>query len=501
MGYAPQFKKLAGGLDILVATPGRLIDHLERQTVNLGGVETLILDEADHMLDMGFAPALKKIVAKIPKKRHTQMFSATMPDNILQLAQSLLQEPETVMVTPPAATADRVEQSLCMVGSQAEKRPLTLDLLEQQEQPGRTLIFTRTKHGANRLASFLTGKDHPASAIHGDKSQGTRERMLREFRSGETPILVATDIAARGIDVKDVQLVINYDLPEEPEVYVHRIGRTARAGAAGQAIALCSPDEIKKARDVHKLLGRLLPVHSSSATIPSELQTVPGTHRERKNSMQENRSASRRGPRKSYGIISSIIKTLCVGTVGSLACQAAMQAYADDVPSTFVEGNYSPEVARYVQSIAGVALASGIHDYDENATSSYQVLAQVLNSGNATELPDDLKRAIEMLTSYVPDPNATIQPILTKKQIERMEQMADRIENLMEEKYGVDLEDCMNIMKRALAPSIPDILRSCDMEGTQLPTTTVFRPRLGKALNEAYARLAASKLPAAGTAQ
>ena len=143
-------------------------------------------------------------------------------------------------------------------------------------------------------------------------------------------------------------------------------------------------------------------------------------------------------------IISSIIKTLCVGTVGSLACQAAMQAYADDVPSTFVEGNYSPEVARYVQSIAGVALASGIHDYDENATSSYQVLAQVLNSGNATELPDDLKRAIEMLT---------------------------------------------------------DILRSCDMEGTQLPTTTVFRPRLGKALNEAYARLAASKLPAAGTAQ
>lgn len=200
-------------------------------------------------------------------------------------------------------------------------------------------------------------------------------------------------------------------------------------------------------------------------------------------------------------IISSIIKTLCVGTVGSLACQAAMQAYADDVPSTFVEGNYSPEVARYVQSIAGVALASGIHDYDENATSSYQVLAQVLNSGNATELPDDLKRVIEMLTSYVPDPNATIQPILTKKQIERMEQMADRIENLMEEKYGVDLEDCMNIMKRALAPSIPDILRSCDMEGTQLPTTTVFRPRLGKALNEAYARLAASKLPAAGTAQ
>ena len=199
-------------------------------------------------------------------------------------------------------------------------------------------------------------------------------------------------------------------------------------------------------------------------------------------------------------ITSFIIRTLCAGTVGSLACQAAMQAYADDVPSTFVEGNYSPEVARYVQSIAGVALASGIHDYDENATSSYQVLAQVLNSGNVTELPEDLKRAIGMLTGYVPDPNEIIQPIMSRKQIERMRKMADRIKNLMEEKYGVDLEDCTNIMKRTLAPSIPDILRSCGMEGTQLPATTAFRPRLGKALNEAYARLAAPKLPAAGMA-
>ncbi len=154
-----------------------------------------------------------------------------------------------------------------------------------------------------------------------------------------------------------------------------------------------------------------------------------------------------------------------------------------------------------MQSIAGVALASGIHDDDENATSSYQVLAQVLNSGNVTELPEDLKRAIGMLTGYVPDPNETIQPIMSRKQIERMRKMADRIKNLMEEKYGVDLEDCTNIMKRTLAPSIPDILRSCGMEGTQLPATTAFRPRLGKALNEAYARLAAPKLPAAGMAQ
>ena len=220
-----------------------------------------------------------------------------MPDNIRQLAQAFLQEPETVMVTPPSATADRVEQSLCMVRSQADKRPCTLDLLEQRQHPGRTLIFTRTKHGANRLASFLTGRDYPASAIHGDKSQGTRERMLREFRSGETPILVATDIAARGIDVKDVQLVINYDLPAESEVYVHRIGRTARAGADGQAIALCAPDEVGKARDIHKMLGRVLPVHASSTELPAELLTVPGADRRQKNSARENGAPSRRQSR------------------------------------------------------------------------------------------------------------------------------------------------------------------------------------------------------------
>lgn len=303
VSYGPQFKKLAAGLDILVSTPGRLIDHLERQTISLDRVETLILDEADHMLDMGFAPALKKIVSKIPRNRHTQMFSATMPDNIRELAQALLNEPETIMVTPPAATADKVEQSLFMVKSQADKRNTTLNLMVERENPGRTLIFTRTKHGANRLASFLTEKAFPASAIHGDKSQGARERMLREFRSGETPILVATDIAARGIDVKEIQLVINYDLPEEPEVYVHRIGRTARAGASGQAISLCSPDEIKKARDMHRLLGRILPVHSSSQELPEELTTVPGKNRASQPAPRNNRrpdrswrNSSRSGP-------------------------------------------------------------------------------------------------------------------------------------------------------------------------------------------------------------
>ena len=299
--FRPQLDALRRGVQFVVGTPGRVMDLMESGALRLDGLRMLILDEADHMLDMGFAPALKKIVSKIPRKRHTQMFSATMPDNIRQLAQTLLQKPETVRVSPPSSTADRVEQFLCMVGSQAEKRPLTLELLKQQELPGRTLIFTRTRHGADCLASFLSGKDYPASAIHGDKSQGRRERLLREFRSGKTPVLVATDIAARGIDVKDVQLVINYDLPEEPEVYVHRIGRTARAGAAGQAIALCSPEEIRKARDVHKLLGRLLPVHPSSASVPDELRAIPEARRKRSSSMQEKRSAPRRKPRKGYG--------------------------------------------------------------------------------------------------------------------------------------------------------------------------------------------------------
>lgn len=188
-------------------------------------------------------------------------------------------------------------------------------------------------------------------------------------------------------------------------------------------------------------------------------------------------------------IFSSAIRTLCAGSIACLACQASILAHADDVPSTFVEGAYSPDVAKYVQSIAGVALASGIHDYDEDVMSSYQVLSQVLNSANVTNLPEDLKQAIGTLTNYVPDPYAIIQPVMSKQQIERMKNMAERIEDLIEDKYGVDLEDCMKIMKHALTPSIPDILRSCDMEGTQLPITTVFRPKLGKALSEAYAKL------------
>lgn len=292
VGYNPQMKALAKGLDILVATPGRLIDHLNRRTITLGSVETFILDEADRMLDMGFAPDIRKIVAVLPRRRHTQLFSATMPDNILKLAQSMLHQPETVIITPPTTTAEKIEQSICHVDSQPAKRDAALAILKEREENGLTLMFTRTKHGANRLASYLTSQGHPASAIHGDKGQNTRERMLREFRDGTTPILVATDIAARGIDVKDIDLVINYDIPMEPEVYIHRIGRTARAGASGTAVSFCCPAEIKYARAMQKMLGSPIPLHQSSLPSPAEM----AMHAKRTN---DNRPARRRQGRES----------------------------------------------------------------------------------------------------------------------------------------------------------------------------------------------------------
>lgn len=272
VGYGHQKKALSRGIDILVATPGRLIDLMAQKAVRLHAVETLVMDEADRMLDMGFLPAIKKIVAEVPSKRHTQLFSATMPDSISRLAKGLLSNPETVMITPPTKTADKVEQWLCHVSGQDAKRDVLLSFLEDQKDKGLTLLFTRTKHGANRLASYLNGKGHPSAAIHGGKGQGTRDRLMKEFRNGTTRILVATDVAARGIDVKDIDLVINYDLPMEPEVYIHRIGRTARAEATGSSISFCSHDEIKYAKAIQKLLGMAIPLHETSQQAPASMK-------------------------------------------------------------------------------------------------------------------------------------------------------------------------------------------------------------------------------------
>ena len=242
---------LSRGVDILVATPGRLIDLVEQGYCNLSTIEILVLDEADQMLDLGFIHALKKIVRMVPRKRQTLFFSATMPTSIRELAGAYLTDPATVSIKPAATTAERVDQYVTFV-NQAEKQAL-LTLVLQSEQVERALVFTRTKHGADRVVKLLAGNGIASNAIHGNKSQPQRERALGLFKSGAVPILVATDIAARGIDVSGVSHVINFELPNVPEQYVHRIGRTARAGASGIAIGFCADDEKPYLRDIEKL--------------------------------------------------------------------------------------------------------------------------------------------------------------------------------------------------------------------------------------------------------
>ena len=241
---------MSRGVDILVATPGRLIDLVEQGFVNLSMIEILVLDEADQMLDLGFIHALKKIVRMVPRKRQTLFFSATMPTSIRELASQFLNDPATVSVKPAATTAERVDQSVTFV-NQAEKQAL-LTLLLQEEEIDRALVFTRTKHGADRVVKLLAGNGIAANAIHGNKSQPQRERALAAFKSGDVPILVATDIAARGIDVSGVSHVVNFELPNVPEQYVHRIGRTARAGASGIAVAFCADDERPYLKDIER---------------------------------------------------------------------------------------------------------------------------------------------------------------------------------------------------------------------------------------------------------
>lgn len=255
--HGPQRRLLSGGVDILVATPGRLQDHLDGGIARLDRVEVLVLDEADQMLDKGFLPAIRRLVRVLPAQRQTLFFSATMPTEIGKLAAELLNDPARVEVAPVATTAERVAQRVIHVEG-ARKRGLLASLL-RAEGVGRTLVFSRTKHGADRVVKQLAQDGLTANAIHGNKSQGQRERALLEFRSGEAPILVATDIAARGIDVDGVTHVVQYDLPDVPESYVHRIGRTARAGASGEAIALCAPEEIEKLWAVEKLIRQAVP--------------------------------------------------------------------------------------------------------------------------------------------------------------------------------------------------------------------------------------------------
>jgi ATP-dependent RNA helicase RhlE len=255
--YGPQVKALTTGVDILVATPGRLIDHLGERTADLSSTEILVLDEADQMLDLGFLQPIRRIVSGMSRKRQNLFFSATMPTEIGKLANELLVDPVTVTVTPVASTAERVEQRLLFIEA-PRKRALLAELFEDAAV-SRGLVFTRTKRGADRVAKYLDEAGIMAAAIHGDKTQSQRERALAAFKAGKVRALIATDIAARGIDVDGVTHVIQYELPQTPEAYVHRIGRTARAGAAGIAISFCADDERNLLKDIQKLTRQTIP--------------------------------------------------------------------------------------------------------------------------------------------------------------------------------------------------------------------------------------------------
>jgi len=263
VGIHPQIKQLRDGVDILVATPGRLLDHVSQRTIDLSRVEILVLDEADRMLDMGFIRDIRKILALLPPRRQNLLFSATFSDEIKALADSLLDEPDLIEVARRNATAETVAQRVLAVGRD-RKRELLSHLIRQNDWC-QVLVFTRTKHGANRLAEQLNKDGITAMAIHGNKSQGARTRALSEFKGGTLRVLVATDIAARGIDIAELPHVVNFELPNVPEDYVHRIGRTGRAGADGEALSLVCIDELKFLSDIERLIKRSLP-----------RETVPG---------------------------------------------------------------------------------------------------------------------------------------------------------------------------------------------------------------------------------
>ncbi len=253
----PQLAALANGCDILVATPGRLMDYMGQGIVSLENINTLVLDEADRMLDMGFITDIRKIVKQMPEKRQTVMFSATMPKEIEKLAEELLKDPVRIETAPVSSPADTVLQKICFM-EHADKK-LALGSFLRQEDVKKSIVFTRTKHGADRLVRELKRQGIESVAIHGDKTQGQRQNALEHFRSGKIKVLVATDVASRGIDIPKITHVFNYDLPEEAESYIHRIGRAGRAGAEGEAITLCCEDEMERLYDIERLTRREIP--------------------------------------------------------------------------------------------------------------------------------------------------------------------------------------------------------------------------------------------------
>lgn len=254
----PQTTALRAGVDVLVATPGRLLDLINQRYIRLDHVQVFVLDEADRMLDMGFAHDMKKIVAKLPVKRQTLLFSATMPNEISQLVDEILQNPVKISVTPAATPVKTIDQSVYFV-DQKDKTSLLIHLLNNRTVDS-ALVFTRTKHGADRVVKALARASITAQAIHGNKSQGARQMALNDFKAKRTRVLIATDIASRGIDVRELSHVINFDIPNEPETYVHRIGRTGRAGLGGTAVSFCDQGERQYLRDIQSLISQKIPV-------------------------------------------------------------------------------------------------------------------------------------------------------------------------------------------------------------------------------------------------
>jgi ATP-dependent RNA helicase RhlE len=291
----PQTDALRRGVDILTATPGRLLDLIQQGFVHLQHVKFLVLDEADRMLDMGFVNDVKKIIGKLPAKRQTLFFSATMPKEIQQLASTILTNPEKVEVTPVSSTADTIQQEIFFV-DRPDKRSLLIHLLKDKSIKS-VLVFTRTKHGADKVVKDLIRGGVTAEAIHGNKSQNARQRALTNFKSRATRVLVATDIAARGIDVDDLTHVINYELPEVPETYVHRIGRTGRAGASGIAFSFCDEEEKELLKDIHKLIAKTIPVNTAHPYPLPELTTVERLRKEQNGQAQQQSKHGKSGNR------------------------------------------------------------------------------------------------------------------------------------------------------------------------------------------------------------
>lgn len=284
-----QVRQLRANPSVIVATPGRLLDHLQQGTVRLNRVSYVVLDEGDRMLDMGFAPAIRKIMDRVPKQRQTMLFSATMPKAIEELASTYLDRPERVEVAPAGTASELVEQELVFLEF-GEKPNMLSELL--YENKGSVLVFARTRHGAKKLAHTIRRNGHTAAELHSDRTLSQRRAALQGFKDGQFRVLVATDIAARGIDVKEISLVVNYDVPENPEDYVHRIGRTGRAGAEGRAITLALPDQTGDVRDIERILGRELRISPRSTARP--VVTRPTNRSYGPNLMGSARSGGRR---------------------------------------------------------------------------------------------------------------------------------------------------------------------------------------------------------------